>query len=328
MKKRSFVSILMTVLVMVLLSTTAMAKDKNTAVVKDLSARTGLTGDQVRNALHAFTWMVGKSLKGPGDRISLVGFGSWTVKKRKSNRSAVIVFEPDLPMVEAGAYRYLQNYWADIAFQLADIFREYDIVKGDTGDMFFASLSLYMDALADSTDAIRSDAKALVGIIGKDDKGLGTIVSEHLNSALSVVIKNIPDEKLAQVIRERAQKLIKLAGTGLNVLASRQSKAFLDPDAPNLGLTDKELKRFLKKAKLDRKTGIVFLQALGNYVVKSLALSGDKISLVGFGSFSVQKRNARTHSKVVENSESDEITISAKKVVKFRPGSELSNSIK
>jgi DNA-binding protein HU-beta len=52
---------------------------------------------------------------------------------------------------------------------------------------------------------------------------------------------------------------------------------------------------------------------------------GDKISLVGFGSFDVAKRNARTG----RNPKTGEpIKIAAKKVVKFRPGSDLSNSVK
>ncbi len=53
--------------------------------------------------------------------------------------------------------------------------------------------------------------------------------------------------------------------------------------------------------------------------------NGDKISLVGFGSFSVQKRNARTGRNPQTGKE---IKIAAKKVVKFRPGSELSTTVK
>ncbi len=53
--------------------------------------------------------------------------------------------------------------------------------------------------------------------------------------------------------------------------------------------------------------------------------SGDKISLVGFGSFSVQKRNARTGRNPQTGKE---IKIAAKNVVKFRPGSELSTAVK
>lgn len=53
--------------------------------------------------------------------------------------------------------------------------------------------------------------------------------------------------------------------------------------------------------------------------------SGDKISLVGFGSFGVQKRKARTGRNPQTGKE---IKIAAKNVVKFRPGSELSDSVK
>ena len=51
---------------------------------------------------------------------------------------------------------------------------------------------------------------------------------------------------------------------------------------------------------------------------------GDRIGLVGFGSFSVSKRAAR----IGRNPQTGkEIKIAAKKVVKFKAGSELSGSI-
>jgi DNA-binding protein HU-beta len=51
---------------------------------------------------------------------------------------------------------------------------------------------------------------------------------------------------------------------------------------------------------------------------------GDRISLVGFGSFSVAKRAAR----VGRNPQTGkEIKIAAKKVVKFKAGSDLSGSV-
>ena len=51
---------------------------------------------------------------------------------------------------------------------------------------------------------------------------------------------------------------------------------------------------------------------------------GDKISLVGFGSWSVSEKPAREgrNPKTVEN-----IKIAAKKVVKFKAGAELSNAV-
>lgn len=52
--------------------------------------------------------------------------------------------------------------------------------------------------------------------------------------------------------------------------------------------------------------------------------SGDKVTLIGFGTFSVSKRNARTG----RNPQTGEtIQIAAKNVVKFKPGKELSDSV-
>lgn len=52
---------------------------------------------------------------------------------------------------------------------------------------------------------------------------------------------------------------------------------------------------------------------------------GDKVILVGFGTFSVAKRAAR---KGRNPQTGKEINIPAKKVVRFKPGSELSGKVK
>ena len=52
--------------------------------------------------------------------------------------------------------------------------------------------------------------------------------------------------------------------------------------------------------------------------------AGDKISLVGFGSFSVSNRAARTGRNPQTGKE---IKIAAKKVVKFKAGSDLAGSV-
>lgn len=62
-------------------------------------------------------------------------------------------------------------------------------------------------------------------------------------------------------------------------------------------------------------------------VVKSISgalASGDKISLVGFGTFSVTERSARPG---INPATKQAITIAAKKVAKFKAGAELSASI-
>jgi DNA-binding protein HU-beta len=64
----------------------------------------------------------------------------------------------------------------------------------------------------------------------------------------------------------------------------------------------------------------------GFVVVTSKALKkGDRVALVGFGSFSLSKRAARTG----RNPQTGKaIKIAAKKVVKFKAGKELSDKVK
>ncbi len=52
--------------------------------------------------------------------------------------------------------------------------------------------------------------------------------------------------------------------------------------------------------------------------------SGDRVALVGFGSLSVSERGARTGRNPQTGKE---ITIPAKKVVKFKAGAELSDAV-
>ena len=52
--------------------------------------------------------------------------------------------------------------------------------------------------------------------------------------------------------------------------------------------------------------------------------SGDRISLVGFGSWSVDQRGARTGRNPRTG---EEIQIAAKNVVKFKPGAGLSDAV-
>jgi len=51
---------------------------------------------------------------------------------------------------------------------------------------------------------------------------------------------------------------------------------------------------------------------------------GDRLSLIGFGSFSISKRAARTGRNPQTGKE---IQIKAKNVVKFKAGTELANSV-
>ena len=76
-----------------------------------------------------------------------------------------------------------------------------------------------------------------------------------------------------------------------------------------------------KMTKVDTKKA---LEAFISTVSKSLK-KGDRVALVGFGSFSVNKRAAR---KGRNPQTGKEIKIAAKKVVKFKAGAELSEKVK
>jgi DNA-binding protein HU-beta len=72
--------------------------------------------------------------------------------------------------------------------------------------------------------------------------------------------------------------------------------------------------------KADTKKALdAFIEATGEALK-----SGDRIALVGFGSFSITKRSARTGRNPQTGAE---ITIPEKSIIKFKPGSELADSI-
>lgn len=66
------------------------------------------------------------------------------------------------------------------------------------------------------------------------------------------------------------------------------------------------------------------LDAFVNATTKALK-KGDRVALVGFGSFSVAKRAARTGRNPQTGKE---IKIAAKKVAKFKAGADLASKIK
>lgn len=76
-----------------------------------------------------------------------------------------------------------------------------------------------------------------------------------------------------------------------------------------------------KMTKADTKKA---LEAFINSTTKSLK-KGDRVALVGFGSFSISKRAAR---KGRNPQTGKEIKIAAKKVVKFKAGAELAEKVR
>ena len=58
--------------------------------------------------------------------------------------------------------------------------------------------------------------------------------------------------------------------------------------------------------------------------IKDALVAGDRISLVGFGTFSVNERPAR---EGINPATKEKIQIAAKKVVKFKAGAEIAESL-
>ena len=77
------------------------------------------------------------------------------------------------------------------------------------------------------------------------------------------------------------------------------------------------------EAKITKADAQRALEAFLNVTAKTLK-KGDKVTLVGFGTFSVAKRAARTGRNPQTGKE---IKIAAKKVVKFKAGTELATSV-
>jgi DNA-binding protein HU-beta len=84
----------------------------------------------------------------------------------------------------------------------------------------------------------------------------------------------------------------------------------IDAMAENAGLTKADAKKALDG----------FINATSDALSK-----GDRVALVGFGSFSISERKARTGRNPQTGKE---ISIPAKNVVKFKAGAELSDKVK
>lgn len=74
-------------------------------------------------------------------------------------------------------------------------------------------------------------------------------------------------------------------------------------------------------SKVDAKKAI---EAFVSTITNTLA-SGDKVALIGFGTFSVTEKSARTG---INPATKQTINIPAKKVAKFKAGAELNDKIK
>ena len=84
------------------------------------------------------------------------------------------------------------------------------------------------------------------------------------------------------------------------------------------------IEKVAKEAKITKAAAGKSIDAIIDGITKALK-KGDRVSLVGFGSFSVSKRKARTG----RNPQTGKpIKIAARKVAKFKAGSALRKAVK
>ena len=79
-----------------------------------------------------------------------------------------------------------------------------------------------------------------------------------------------------------------------------------------------------EKTGKSKKEAAVFVDAVFDSV-KDALVAGDKVALVGFGTFSVNERPAR---EGINPATKQKIKIAAKKVAKFKAGAELAEAVK
>ncbi|MBP3353583.1 MAG: HU family DNA-binding protein [Bacteroidales bacterium] len=79
-----------------------------------------------------------------------------------------------------------------------------------------------------------------------------------------------------------------------------------------------------EKAGLSKADAKKALEAFTGAVSDAL-VAGDKVALVGFGTFSINEKGERTG---INPATKEKITIAAKKVVKFKAGAELAEKVK
>ena len=84
------------------------------------------------------------------------------------------------------------------------------------------------------------------------------------------------------------------------------------------------IEKIAKDTRISKTAAGKTLDSLVDGVTKALR-KGERVALVGFGTFSVSKRKAR----VGRNPQTgEEIQIKARRVARFRPGKDLSSAIK
>lgn len=270
----------------------------------------------------------------------------------------VVDFHADVS-VENQMGKYVFNYWSEVILQLANELdkrsnKSYrcsdgtcrdspvyvdDGLEGDNplyGCGFMTTSTYWMTVMKDILDPDSDDDGLSVGEVKPID-GHVTVLKARLDEDLQTFYKRCSlSQELEMFVKEfmlQAADAIVLTNTpleGMNddrkaIMAQMSYELIENQRQMDFMHTTNSFRKRDKKSLVTSPEQVAkrALDSIVSIIVNAIK-KGDRVSLVGFGSFSISKRAARTGRNPQTGKE---IKIAAKKVVKFKAGADLSKKV-
>lgn len=321
-------------------------------LIDAIASDANLSKADAKRSLDGFVTATSEALK-KGDRVALIGFGTFSISARaarkgrnpqtgatiqiKAKKVKEVEFDIDRPLAEATYPIFLQNFWADFNTANAQNIRGM-LNNGHVNILRSAEVKAKVESVA------RGDVPTQEGffnIILSLTQAVGnSLSSENANLMLRAdsrrayadfLLKSIgnPDihtaaHEAAHVVQQRQGKNIQSAVEALSLQAAAMEVRYLDSDDDGDSVpTDERKSDSGGVADGSEDQNKSFKKSFVKVVTAALK-KGDRVALVGFGSFSISRRAARTGRNPQTGKE---IKIAAKNVVRFKAGADLSKKV-
>ena len=301
-----------------------MAYSMNKAeLIDSMASGADISKADAKKALDAFIDTTSAALK-KGDRVALVGFGSFSASKRTARAKRKIDFRPGKSFSSSVFMTFAKSY-IDKATPLM-----MRILKNNG----MALNPIKMSAM------LKSGLKNSLSYRGNDPllrKRPGRVKYSNITLKRGVVTGNNIGQNLRLTARHQELLNTLIKGTLNSLLNFMETIAILKSDVDLTGakLTKKQILKAIKigieEDGLNRRRPIGIdedgLNKIYNSIFSSMmsALNnGEKVSIPGFGTFSLIKNAARTGRNPQTGKE---IKIAAKKVAKFKAGKALADTV-